>query len=427
MKNKCSHYAYLFVLSVLVSLAASRNSMAANRPADVGFNVSLESSSYNSATNKSTFLYKITQKESQLTGLSHFIIQNFCLPTGETNIKGENSPNGSSEWETISADKMNTSDGSTTECQDGFGSLLKFNYNGGGRTNYYRLTIKGHFIPTDGQSILRWGGTSGTVTCAKVAVQVPTPVVNKQTVYVCQNSSTTLSARTGSNYKWTLNGSSLTDVSSSISASTGGEYQVIYDASNCRSIELFTLQVRDLPTLSVTNTSICPSANGTLTASGASSYSWSNAATSASITVSPSSTTTYTVTGTDANGCQNTASGTVTVYKLPTISVNSPSICIGGSSNLTASGATTYAWSNSQSGSTINVSPTTTSSYTVTGTDANGCSNTASATVTVHLLPTVTATQNQTVCAGAKVTLSGSGASSYAWNNGITNGTEFTA
>ncbi|CAM3870405.1 hypothetical protein AQAU111925_10610 [Aquirufa aurantiipilula] len=47
--------------------------------------------------------------------------------------------------------------------------------------------------------------------------------------------------------------------------------------------------------------------------------------------------------------------------------------------------------------------------------------------MTVNQLPSVTATQSQTVCAGTKVTFSGSGASTYAWDNGITDGVEFTA
>lgn len=157
MKNNFTKYSYLFVLSALLVLASTIQSLAANKlVADIGFNVSLEGSSYNSTTNKSTFLYKITQKEDQKTGLSHFIIQSFCLPSGN-NIAGEISGDGSN-WSTISNDKLNTNDASTSDCQDGFGSLLKFNSNSGGTTNYYRLTLNGHFLPTDGQSILRWGG-----------------------------------------------------------------------------------------------------------------------------------------------------------------------------------------------------------------------------------------------------------------------------
>ena len=70
--------------------------------------------------------------------------------------------------------------------------------------------------------------------------------------------------------------------------------------------------------------------------------------------------------------------------------------------------------------------PVATQNYTVTGTNANGCVNTAQVTVTVNALPTVSAGANQTVCAGTGVTLSGSGATSYVWNNGVTNATAFT-
>ncbi|NBX39329.1 MAG: hypothetical protein EBR54_07970, partial [Flavobacteriia bacterium] len=63
--------------------------------------------------------------------------------------------------------------------------------------------------------------------------------------------------------------------------------------------------------------------------------------------------------------------------------------------------------------------------YTVTGTNANGCSNTAQVTVTVNPSPNVSAGSNQSVCAGSPVTLSGSGASSYTWSNGISNGVPF--
>ena len=65
-------------------------------------------------------------------------------------------------------------------------------------------------------------------------------------------------------------------------------------------------------------------------------------------------------------------------------------------------------------------------SYTVTGTDVNGCTNTETRTVTVNALPTVGATSNQTVCDGESVTLSGSGAVSYSWTGGITDGVSFT-
>jgi hypothetical protein len=70
--------------------------------------------------------------------------------------------------------------------------------------------------------------------------------------------------------------------------------------------------------------------------------------------------------------------------------------------------------------------PISTATYTVTGTDANNCTNTDQVTVTVNPLPTVNAGNDQTVCSGTAVTLSGSGANTYSWNNSVSNGVAFT-
>jgi hypothetical protein len=83
---------------------------------------------------------------------------------------------------------------------------------------------------------------------------------------------------------------------------------------------------------------------------------------------------------------------TVTVNPLPTISVDDETICSGDAVALTASGASTYAWSpdnglSATSGTTVNANPTNTTEYTITGTDANGCSNSTTATVTVTPAP----------------------------------------
>jgi hypothetical protein len=92
---------------------------------------------------------------------------------------------------------------------------------------------------------------------------------------------------------------------------------------------------------------------------------------------------------------------------------------------LSGSGAISYAWDNGVQDGVIFI-PNATTTYTLTGTDANGCTNTAQTTVTVNALPTVNAGANQTVCAGSTATLNGSGAVSYAWNNNVQNGVPFT-
>jgi hypothetical protein len=138
-------------------------------------------------------------------------------------------------------------------------------------------------------------------------------------------------------------------------------------------------------------------------------------------TATPTSTTTYTVTATDANGCLNSATTTVTVNPLPVVTASGPqAICIGAGAQLTAGGGVTYTWT-PQSGlsnpSIYNPTaiPTSTTTYTVTATDANGCVNRATTTITVNPLPIVTASAPQSICIGASAQLTGGGGVTYSW------------
>src|SRR5690606_9385351 len=142
-----------------------------------------------------------------------------------------------------------------------------------------------------------------------------------------------------------------------------------------------------------------------------------------SITVNPTATTTYTVTGTGANGCENTAEVTVTVNPLPdiTASADHSLVCSGSPAILTASGGDTYIWSTDETTTSITVTPTSSTSYTVTGIDANGCENTAKVTVTVIPLPLISASANPgIVCSGSPATLTATGGVSYEWSTTAT-------
>lgn len=125
---------------------------------------------------------------------------------------------------------------------------------------------------------------------------------------------------------------------------------------------------------------------------------------------------TYTITG----ACGGSVNSTVVVNAVPVTTVNSPSICPGGTATLTGAGATTYVWSTGAVTNPINVSPGTTTSYTVTGTTA-GCTSSAVAAVTVGgtLAPTV---NSPTICAGQTATLTATGGTTYTWSTGaVTN------
>ena len=161
----------------------------------------------------------------------------------------------------------------------------------------------------------------------------------------------------------------------------------------------------------------------TITATGGTSYQWSNGANNAVISVSPVSTTTYTVTATNAAGCTATSSVTITVNPLPvpTVSVSETSgaapndgiICSGATASLTATGGNTYLWSTGATTATISVTPAATATYTVTVTNSNNCSAVATRVITVNPLPTTFAvTGGGGYCLGtdpgAKVGLIGS-------------------
>jgi hypothetical protein len=103
------------------------------------------------------------------------------------------------------------------------------------------------------------------------------------------------------------------------------------------------------------------------------------------VTYATPGTKTITLYATNFIGSTNTSaaySRTIAVYPIPSVSANSAVICGGNNATLTATGATSYSWNSGQTTSSISVTPTITTNYTVTGT-SNGCSNTAVSSVVI--------------------------------------------
>lgn len=229
-----------------------------------------------------------------------------------------------------------------------------------------------------------------THTCATVSPP-STPTISGNT-QICSGQSTTLSVSnicSGCSYQWS-NGQTGT----SISVNNSGSYSVTAtnSAGSTTSASVYVSQSNG-PSINVypQNPSICANASQPiqLTASGANSYTWSNGMQSSSINVYTAGT--YTVTGTDNNGCTNTATVQVQQNNGPNVSLvaNPPSINSGQSSTLTVtpSNAINYQWTPPNlSGSTVTVNPTNTTNYSVTVTDNNGC--TGSANTAVNVIPT---------------------------------------
>lgn len=139
------------------------------------------------------------------------------------------------------------------------------------------------------------------------------------------------------------------------------------------------------------------------------------------VDISASTVGSYVITYTDTDAA--TATFNLTINALPTVivSASAGTICNGETTTLTATGASTYVWSNGSTGNSITVSPTTTTLFTATGTDSNGCTSSGGTTITVNALPTVEISGTLTYCAGSTTTLTATaGLSSYLWSTGAT-------
>ncbi len=217
-----------------------------------------------------------------------------------------------------------------------------------------------------------------------------------------------------------------------------GTYYVVVKDNSCGTPKLKTDSVVippiPLPVIASNTATICAGQQtATLTATGAASYAWGPATglsitTGSVVSANPGTTQVYTITGTSTSGCVNTATTTVAVLSVPVVTATSTTICPSSTATVTSSGASTYTWSTGGTGNTLTQSPAATTSYTVTGTDASGCTDTAIATISV--LPSFSMSVNSgAICAGQQtITLSSSGAASYAWSPGTglsstTNGT----
>jgi len=260
-------------------------------------------------------------------------------------------------------------------------------------------------------------------------VVAPVAAFNSSTTTICQNGSVNfsdVSSNIPTSWSWNFgDGNVSTAQNPSHTYTSAGTYTITLTATNSGGSDVITqtnlITVTALPNVNASaNTTICAGQSTSISVTGATSYSWDNGlGAGSSHTVSPATTTTYMVTGTQS-GCQNTDAVTITVTPLPNVNASAnTTICAGQSTNVSATGATTYTWNNGLgAGSNHTITPTSTITYTVTGTQS-GCQNTDLVTITVTPLPIVTASNDVTICAGESTTISGTGASTYTWDNGL--------
>lgn len=251
---------------------------------------------------------------------------------------------------------------------------------------------------------------------ALVTVSIPTVVITGSTS-VCKGVSINLTAGGASTYTWST-GTQSTNINVTPTVST--IYTVsAKDAFGCNGTDTHTITVLQTPTVSITGNSVtCLGTPITLTANGASSYTWNTGSLNTVETFTPSSLTVYSVTGVDGNGCFGLSTKTISINALPTLSISGVSeLCIGSLGNLNVAGASTYTWNTSSTSSSISISPTVTTNYSVIGRAANSCTNSAVKTVTVNVLPILTISGNSIICNGNSTTIDVIGANTYTWSN----------
>ena len=355
-----------------------------------------------------------------------------------------------------------TADGNTSLCA---GDSVILTVNASGATAY-QWFLGGVAIPletTDADTVKASGAYTVTVTnvngctspaSAPTAVTVnalpaaPTIGAGGLTTFCAGNSVVLTASPAATAYQWLLNGAAITGATgSSYAGSLSGNYTVtLTDANGCTSVASVPIGVTvnpdpPAPTVSISGaTTFCQGDSTilTATATGTVTYQWllnGTAIPRANTTTDTAKVSgSYTIAVTDGNGCTSTASTgtTVSVNPTPATSLTSAggptTFCDGESVDLSASasGATAYQWylaGTAIAGATSDIYTATASgAYTVTISDANGCTSAASTSIGVTVNPTpaapvITASGPLGICPGQTLVLTATpaGASSYQW------------
>ena len=249
---------------------------------------------------------------------------------------------------------------------------------------------------------------------------------------ICQGDTVQIEAFGGNLYNWII-----TDSIENTSISNPQVWPIqtttylalVSDINTCEDTVEVTVFVNPLPNVFAGNDqNICIGDSTSIEASGALNYTWTPdlniLSTNESLTdVWPLVTTSYTVEGIDLNQCSNTDTVIINVLDLPSVDAgNDLEICIGDTTQFSASGAEDYIWSPNLFISNIDtpdpfVYPDSDIKYFVFGTDSNGCSNTDSIEVLINNLPSITISNDTSICIGDTINISAEGGSAFQWLN----------
>ena len=209
---------------------------------------------------------------------------------------------------------------------------------------------------------------------------------------ICQGESVEIVAQSDSAQVWNWNNG---ETSQSITVDATGEYKItVANSFGCLDSDSVQVTVHALPTVTLSDTSICPgdSAQFIAVSSTAEEYFWSENASGVLQTYTGYTEGTYKVVVTDVNNCKDTTQATLTHHEPPVVTVNNDTICIGDPAAVfTASSPTAaqYSWSENGQGNQPAASGTTAGNYTVIVEDINTCKDTATGILWVDTLPVV--------------------------------------
>ncbi|MBL7923387.1 MAG: choice-of-anchor L domain-containing protein [Bacteroidia bacterium] len=296
---------------------------------------------------------------------------------------------------------------------DAGSGYASYQWSTGGSGRQIQVSTGGTYTVT----VTAANGCSGSSSFSINAWALPVPQISGVTA-VCQGAAANLQAApAGMSYLWS-NGST----AGSIQPATAGVYTLtVTDNNGCSASTAQTVTVNNNPLPVITGTfTVCQGTSGLLDANqpGIASYAWSNGAVTAQI--QPTVSGVYTVIVTDLNGCTGTTSQNLTVNPLPMAAINgAAAFCTGDNVTLSSWGNfSNYLWSNGATAAQIVI--VNGGTYVLTVTDNNGCSGSASYSVTENPLPQPQLPANTDICDGASATLQPGTFTSYVWSNGST-------
>ncbi|MBC8173140.1 MAG: choice-of-anchor L domain-containing protein [Chitinophagales bacterium] len=281
--------------------------------------------------------------------------------------------------------------------------------------------------------IVDLGCVAGSADTLIIPIYEDIPLELTPDTAICYGNTLTLVATGAVDYAWSpvatlADPDSASTLASPLSSIT---YTVVGFVGSCEKTLSVDVEVLSPPTMNTSgDDEICIGESIDISASGAVSYAWSPAATlddpaSSDPTATPEVTTTYSVTGSNLIGCSSTEELTIVVHTLPDISAEPNTlVCYGEEVDLHADGGVEYVWSPTDNLDNAFIADPVamiyeTITYEVTGTDANGCENSASITIELDPVPYAQAFGDTIIYLGESAYLNGIGGGDFFWSPAV--------